>query len=622
MKKHLLLLFALFFVGVNMNAQETCGFEQAQRELERKNPEMRLRREKAEEQLRIKMQSTAFLQRMARLSQKANYTGEIYEIPVVVHVIENRSGTGHTGTPTDGVQLTDEQIKTWIENTNKMYAATYQSPNNPLKSFFPPGDEVDESAVIPFKLVLAKRDQDCKATTGIIRYDCTLPGYAEHGMKRSGTQGPSEDDIKGIAPQWNESAYYNMYIVTGFDSNFNSYGLMGYAGFPTNSDAGYRTVMKAPVVTNVNSTTLAHEFGHSLGLHHPFKGANPQGGECAANADCTKDNDKVCDTEPCQSLLSVNPVPTNQDINPCTNQNYQGVQYNVMNYGYRLVKFTKEQRERALAMFLANRGSLTTSLAATPIEDGEEEVTAASCQVTGVTLSQNYQSGPIKVVLGTIENISEGYNLNNTQFYVDYASKSCLNSAFSTEIPNDSESTLKVTIQGNSQTIKAWIDYNNNGTFEDAELIASKVSASGGGFGSGTEYSFNFTPPADATFNTNLRMRVAADMKNTLSSCGEYRCGQAEDYLVKIKKQDSPTDVKEVKLEDNLVVYDSNNSQLRLLKFSSVFGKYKIYNMLGRLIEQGNANSNVISLKKQNPTGLYILKFQQNGQDISYKFLR
>ncbi len=600
-----------------MNAQETCGFEQAQRELERKNPEVRLQREQAEEQLRIKMQSAAFMQRMAQLSQNAQYTGEIYEIPVVVHVIENGSATGNKGTN----QLTDAQIKTWIDNANKMYAATYQA-TVPNKSFLPAGNGIDESAVIPFKLVLAKRDQNCQATTGIIRHNCTLPGYAEHGMRRSGSNGPTEDEIKAIAPQWNESAYYNMYIVTGFDSNFNPYGLMGYAGYPTNSDAGYRTVMKAPVVTKPNSTTLAHEFGHSLGLDHPFKGANSSGGECpATTGDCTVDDDKVCDTERCQSVLSVYPAPTNQDINPCTNQNYQGVQYNVMNYGHRLVKFTAGQRTRALAMFMARRASLTTSLAAKPVDNNNTQVTVAKCNVTGVRESVNYQSGPIKVVLGTINNISEGYNVNNTESYIDYASKSCLSSTFSTEIPNDAENTLKVTIKGNSQTIKAWIDYNNNGDFEDTEMVAEKVYASGGGFGSGTEYSFNFTPPANATFNTFLRMRVVADMSRTVSSCGEYRCGQAEDYLVKIKKKDDATDVKEVKSEDNFVSYDSKSNQLRLLN-NSTFGEYKIYNMLGREIYHGNSNSNVISLNKLFVKGVYILRFEQKGKAISYKFLK
>ncbi len=618
MRKILLLLFALFFVGVNMNAQETCGFEQAQKELERKNPKLKQQRLRVEEQVRQEMQSAAFMQRVAQLSQNAQYKGEIYEIPVVVHVIENRTGTGNTSTN----QLTDAQIQTWIDNTNKMYAGTYQSPNDPNKSFLPAGDGIDNSAVIPFKLVLAKRDQNCQQTTGIIRYNCTLPGYAEYGMKRSGSNGPSEDDIKGVAKQWNASAYYNMYIVTGFDGDFKSYGSMGYAGFPTNSDAGYRTVMRAPVVTNPNSTTLAHEFGHSLGLYHPFKGANPLGNECTVNNDCKKDNDKVCDTESCQSVLSVNPVPTNQEINPCTGQNYQGVQYNVMNYGHRLVKFTPGQRERALAMFMASRKSLTTSLGAKPVENNNTQITAATCNITGLRESKNFQSGPIKVVLGSINNPSSGYNLNDAVSYIDYASNSCLNSSFSTDIPNDTESTLKVTIKGNSQTIKAWIDYNNNGTFEDTEMVAEENYVSGGGFGgNGTEYSLKFTPPADVTFNTPLRMRVAADMSRTLSPCGEYRCGQAEDYLVKIIKKENPTDIKEINKNDNFVSYNSKSNQLRLLN-NSTFGEYKIYNMLGREIYQGNSNSNVISLNKSFVKGVYILRFEQKGKAISYKFLK
>ncbi len=614
MKKNLFILLALLLMSVNENTQaqtrqESCGFEQVQKELESENPELKLRREKLEEKVRLKIASTSFLQKIAQSSQNGQYTGKIYEISVVIHVIENRTGTGSTGVA-NRKQLTDEQIKNWIENANKMYAATYQSTSNSQNSFFPAGDGIDESAVIPFKLVLAKRDQNCQATTGIIRYNCTISNYAQYGMKRKGSKGLSESQMKKLAPLWNVNNYYNIYVITGFDGNFSKTGLLGYAQFP--SSINYYSVMKAPVVLQEDNTVLAHEFGHALGLEHTFRGANSHGGECTATTgDCTKDDDKVCDTERCQSAYNMNPVPTNQQTNPCTNKNYQGVQYNVMNYGRRRVKFTPGQRARALAVFMESRASLTTSLAATPVGENTQ-VTVATCDFTGIKNPDNYNIGPTKVVLGTINNKSEGYVTWTPEYYVDYTTQACLNSSLSTEIPFETESKLKVSIVDNDQYIKAWIDYNDNGQFENTEIVANESNAQ-----KNQEHIFSFTPPTTAVTGKFLRMRVVADFSQP-NPCGELEFGQAEDYLVKIKKN---TGIEIHKNQAEFIYYDSKNNQLLLLD-NSIFGEYKIYNMLGREIYHGNSNSDVISLDKSFVKGVYILKFQQKEKTVSFKFLK
>lgn len=109
------------------------------------------------------------------------------------------------------------------------------------------------------------------------------------------------------------------------------YGIMGWAGLPQNPDSSYESFMKSFVVTLQDDITLAHEFGHSMGLLHTFGNANadaPQGttdvSYCPAqtNNDCTKDDDQVCDTERSRSLLN-DPAPTNNSMNYCTGTNYQ-----------------------------------------------------------------------------------------------------------------------------------------------------------------------------------------------------------------------------------------------------------------------------------------------------------
>ena len=351
-----ILSFVAILFAMTFNAQ-TCAFDKVQSELEAKNPEIKKNREASDARL-LNMDLQSYLNSKGATSKNGQYTGTIYEIPVVVHVITSSSSTNSSLT------LSDAQISTWIDNCNKMYATTYGN------GFFPEGTGSLDGNVIPIKMVLAKRSPSCTTSTGIVRYNgSTITGYDQYGVNSSGTSGASTAQIKALAPHWPENAYFNIYVIIGFDGDKSTYGLMGWCGYPTNPDSAYESFMKVTVVTNVNDSTLAHEFGHGMGLAHIFDGASssptnnpPLAADCPANANCLTDNDKVCDTEPTASLLSVYPTPTNSVTNPCTGTNYAGAQYNVMNYTYSPRKFTAGQRDRAVAVFLLNRENLTKSL--------------------------------------------------------------------------------------------------------------------------------------------------------------------------------------------------------------------------------------------------------------------
>ncbi|PIE49994.1 MAG: secretion protein, partial [Flavobacteriales bacterium] len=148
MKKILFLLSVFLFAG--LQAQGSCATDFVNKQLEEKYPEIRQKRLANEQKLRS-MNISAYMDQIgASFSSNGDYTGQIYEIPVVVHVIE---ATGRN-TPTDA------QIEAWIDRANQMYAGTYPG-------YFPAGAGINESAVIPFKLVLAKRNPQCIATSGI-----------------------------------------------------------------------------------------------------------------------------------------------------------------------------------------------------------------------------------------------------------------------------------------------------------------------------------------------------------------------------------------------------------------------------------------------------------------------
>lgn len=127
-------------------------------------------------------------------------------------------------------------------------------------------------------------------------------------------------------------------------------------------------------------------------------------------------------------------------------------------------------------------------------------------------------------------NQSSGYpgQDNPSTGYVDFAS-TC--SSATTCYVGDTYP-IQVDIIGNTSPIpvEVWIDYNNNGSFEDATehvLVANNVTASNPAIG-------NVTIPAYAVRNTYLRMRVFLDWPFD-NACSDPVLGQAEDYAVMIK---------------------------------------------------------------------------------------
>lgn len=595
MKKYIISLSVLSSVVAMGQHKHTarCGFHHKQTQLEQKFPEIKEARERLDKQI---LERKINGKRDAKYSNISamNYTGQVYEIPVVVHVIESNAAKNAR------LKLTDEQIKTWIENANKMYAGTYGG------DYYPTGDGLDQSAVIPFKLVLAKRDQNCNSTTGIIRYDgSTLSGYDDNGVYDE-EAGVTEEEIVRFAPHWSESGYYNIYIVTAFDGDSSNSGLMGYAYKPHSSDSYYHTFMKSSVVTLEDDSTLAHEFGHSLGLDHPFGDADSNGGKCPTVSSgltdseaCLVDNDKVCDTEPIQSLLSVFPTPSNLRINPCTNENYKDTQYNIMNYTYSTRKFTAGQRERALELFMANRKNLTHSLAGKD-SGGETIVVAnASCLVVNTNTPGRYSIGPRVVKLGSIDNMSSVHSSEDGH-YTDFTTQTCLFDNLKTDLKEEDTHTISINLSNrNEQRVKVWIDFNNDGIFTTDEIIADSNS-----FIKTEIFTKTFTIPSTAVKNTYLRMRVGADYSN-FSPCS-IRYGQIEDYAVRIIPKTLA--VVEQKDTNTIVVYNKDKNAL-VLSNADKFGEYQIYDMSGRLIQSGNASTNEIELKGIS-LGTYVLKYQ------------
>lgn len=156
-----------------------------------------------------------------------------------------------------------------------------------------------------------------------------------------------------------------------------------------------------------------------------------------------------------------------------------------------------------------------------------------------------------------------------------------------------------------TEMVKAWIDFNRNGIFEDSEVIMKTGTAS-------AVKTASFTIPADALPGRVTKMRVA--LRYTVEpadACTSYEYGEVEDYAVAITN-DSSTAGADVHLFPNPA-----NDYIAVTNVSEGT-PYKIYDASGRLLQTG-AVSRTIRVGSLAP-GVYILSLK--GDQKQFKFIK
>gem|GEM_PF-1209484 len=98
---------------------------------------------------------------------------------------------------------------------------------------------------------------------------------------------------------------------------------------------------------------------------------------------------------------------------------------------------------------------------------------------------------------------------------------------------------VKTRLTWEGVTDRVWIDYNDDGFFEDSEEIHAFNTDPGEGFSSSTSDNFSFTIPLDATPGIHrLRVRLIQTWSDPfpIDPCYTYQYGQTQDYLVEIQE--------------------------------------------------------------------------------------
>jgi len=529
LKSTLLFLFAFCFISSQTYSQFKCGSDEARQRLIEENPAYKRNLEDMDRDIQRYIDAHPPEQ-----SFTAGTAATLYYIPCVVHVIYDGVATVPSQYNPSAAQITGA-----IDYINKVYDGTWTGTGGPILGA---GD-------LQIKFVLATKDPSNAATTGIDRIDGSgLAGYSSGGVNSSLATGASEISVKNLT-RWDPAKYYNIWVVSKIDGCSGYFCgcacdagfTAGYAYFPpaNNTTANARdldgTIMLASQLVS-GEKTLPHELGHMLNLYHPFQGSTTPGpNTCPANASPTTQGDLCTDTDPITNpYLAPNvPFACRTGVNPCSGTAYtDNTEKNYMNYTNCYQLFTNDQKARMQASFTTTqRASLATSWANNQGAYPAPFVAPipATAAPTSSLLATNI-AGVLNVSLNgkivySLNATQEGGYLNNSTKWYD---------AF--QLQPATSYTMNVTvITSNAAQLGVWIDYNNNGAFNNTseQLYLNTNIASGTG-----TISIPFTTPAAAAWASNnfVRIRLVNDASTVFgvapvsnaSTTLDY--GQAEDY--------------------------------------------------------------------------------------------
>ncbi len=191
------------------------------------------------------------------------------------------------------------------------------------------------------------------------------------------------------------------------------------------------------------------------------------------------------------------------------------------------------------AHYYSTPGSYTVSLIAcntsgcdTSIKTNYVNINATSLPVAAgcfpATINGSLNFGITSVTLHTLSNLSGDASAG----YEDFT---CL----STNLTTGKNYTLSVVHDYPAlHNCAAWIDWNNDGVFDD---VTERILTSSASYNSST----SFSVPPSAVTNTPLRLRIIADyyLSAAPTPCANPDFGQAEDYTVIVLPNNNPPDV-------------------------------------------------------------------------------
>jgi hypothetical protein len=268
--------------GVAQTGESPCGTSEAVKNYYKNHPESQ------NVQAENEKFTEAFIANMDRFKQTTS-RGTKYIIPCVFHVY----GTTQGG-KTVNLALIQNALTNWANKDFRGLNSDYGSVHSKFLS-------IRDTLSIEF--VLAKKDPDGKATTGV-EFFATKSGY--------GNDSGYDNQIKADA--WDNYSYFNIYVQNDIvgDGNTTRSGVCWYPDTQMSDQGLARCVYNGALLGSNTSaefaSVLTHEFGHYLNLIHTFENG------------CGVNNDNVNDTPTCDQEQGCHSSSTSNSPLNCQNQ--------------------------------------------------------------------------------------------------------------------------------------------------------------------------------------------------------------------------------------------------------------------------------------------------------------
>lgn len=489
MKKTLLLLccvmFATYFTSYSQGSssesalKRNCGAMEHLHLAQQKDPSLMQRMQDIEN-----FTNRVILQRQQNKTTLAN---GVIRIPVVVHVVYN----------TPAQNISDAQIISQIEVLNEDFRKLNADASNAPEEFAPLASDIG------IEFYLATEDPEGNPTNGITRTATDKKKFSTNdNIKRS------ED---GGKDPWPTDKYLNLWSG---NISFILGELLGYAQFPGGDPATDGVVINSKYFGRGGSAlapfnggrTATHEVGHWLNLRHIWGD-----GGCGATDFVDDTPDAASEYYGCPAYPSVSCGSSDMFMNFMDYVNDDC-----------MVMFSKGQKERMLALF--EPGGARESF----VTDEEPSEYCSSTSEENLAWIEG-------VRINTTTNIS-GTDLG----YGDYTANA---------VSLEKGKAYLLGAQAKFANKKAalnwrfWIDYNQDGDFEDAgEMVFEGRSAN--------IAKKNITIPATATEGIT-RLRVSAKYGAYPGPCESFQYGEVEDYSIDISAGSSTLTASAIDLYPN-----------------------------------------------------------------------
>ncbi|MDX8339535.1 PKD domain-containing protein [Draconibacterium sp. IB214405] len=168
---------------------------------------------------------------------------------------------------------------------------------------------------------------------------------------------------------------------------------------------------------------------------------------------------------------------------------------------------------------------------------------------------------------------------------------------------------------------RIWIDFNNDGDFDDADETVLALNNKKGSI------SASISIPTYVTETT--RIRIAMKVGAAPASCDDDFMGEIEDYLVAFAPQmmqaSNPQESYESLVEMNLKVYPNPTTDWLNLQLSDITeqASYEIYNTVGKKVAEELIDAPLTKINMSNKSpGIYVVVVKTESQTFNEKIIK